>query len=169
MFEENQATDESPNFLEAYDFVIDTDGSGVYTDGFGGWASSTKSAAFNVDEFDMGASTSMNTNRAEFMGLLTGLRRALDVVESQKMSAAIHTVLWCTDRESLTYGISNPASRKADPYLWAQYAFYEKFFRVTAKFIPRTTTGVHQVTDLVSSEMRNLLINYSQLTGKSNV
>lgn len=151
-----------------FDFIIRTDGSGVYTDDYGGSSVYTTDQATGLRYLDVAGSTGNNTHRAEVSALLLGLRRASLILQhtSASLQGITRTVRWYCDREAAVTAVNSKSSRKAEPDLFAQLEYYEKTFKVYAVFEPRETEGAHQKVDRFCHEFRNMVRDWCADVGR---
>ena len=150
---------------DEFEFLIVSDGSG-WEDGFGGFGAVVIAPKFFVYESAMGAGTHTTVWRTEFMAILTGLRVIVDKcdmehthkLEQQERNKP--RVLIRSDSESLVNGINIPLQRKKNKDLWAQFTWYERYFDIQAKHIPRDTLLLHKAVDALASGGRMALLDY---------
>ena len=154
------------NVSDGTDFELFTDGSGYHDNRFGGHALLIISQKHNLYEQRVVGYDGISVDRAEFGGFLHGLRTIMEVMEwtsgaqIKKLKVIKPTVTWHCDRQSLVGSVEKPAERHAQGDLWAQYAWYEELFDVTALFIPRKTNANHDIVDTLASEVRMVMKNY---------
>lgn len=142
-----------------FDYIIVCDGSG-YTDhvgGFGAIILSNKPSG-PVYEATYGCSMHMETGRAEFTAILSGLNALMDLNKWRENLSALKLfrkqILIVSDRQDLVGSINNIYSRKANGDLWASFAWYEKFFKIEAVHVHRETVEMHKAVDRIASELR---------------
>jgi ribonuclease HI len=157
---------ENPHGPAGHDFELYTDGSGWNDNQFGGHAFLIISTRHNLYEQRVVGWHGISVDRAEFMALLHGLRTIQEVMgwtspdQVGKLSIIKPTVKWYCDRKSLVGSVNNPEQRHAQGDLWAQYAWYEKIFKVDGTLIPRDTNDNHNVADALASEIRMVMKAY---------
>jgi ribonuclease HI len=142
-----------------FDYTIVCDGSG-YTDHVGGFGAIILGNKNNTPVYETayGCSTHMETGRAEFTAILTGLGALMYVKgwrEDLKTLALFKKhILIISDRQDLVGSINNYYSRKANRDLWVSFEWYEKYFSIEAVHVKRETVPMHQVADRMASELR---------------
>lgn len=142
-----------------FDYTIICDGSG-YTDHVGGFGAIIlgNKPSGPVYEVTYGCSMHMETGRAEFTAILSGLNALMDINDwrndLKNLIVFKKNILVISDRQDLVGSINNYYSRKANGDLWASFNWYEKYFNVEAVHVPRETVPMHKVVDRVASELR---------------
>lgn len=100
----------------------------------------------------------METGRAEFTAILSGLNALMDLNKWRENLSALKLfrkqILIVSDRQDLVGSINNIYSRKANGDLWASFAWYEKFFKIEAVHVHRETVEMHKAVDRIASELR---------------
>jgi hypothetical protein len=100
----------------------------------------------------------METGRAEFTAILSGLNALMDINDwrndLKNLIVFKKNILIISDRQDLVGSINNYYSRKANGDLWASFNWYEKYFKIEAVHVPRETVPMHKVADRVASELR---------------
>jgi hypothetical protein len=100
------------------------------------------------------------------MAILAGLRVIIDkcdmehtykLEQQERNKPRVHV---CSDSESLVNGINIPIQRKKNKDLWAQFAWYERYFDIQAHHIPRDTRNAHKAVDALASGGRMALLDY---------
>ncbi len=160
---------------EKFDFQIYTDGAG-YTDNFAGCAVTGVSKRFSKFFQRATAFWGIETDRAEFEGVLLGLHTILNVMgienvpQHRMLQAEPMTVLVISDREDLVGSMSGenfnskpPYERRANKDLWARFAWYEQYFQIIAAHRERNTNPLQGASDRLASEVRVMMKNYVEI------
>lgn len=100
----------------------------------------------------------METGRAEFTAILSGLNALMDINGWRDNLKSLvlfkKNILIISDRQDLVGSINNYYGRKANGDLWSSFEWYEKFFKIEAVHVHRETVEMHKVADRVASELR---------------
>lgn len=102
--------------------------------------------------------------RAEFLAILNALHTIVDRCDFEhtgkleQLRQNKPVILIESDCENIVSGICDPSrKRKAHRDLWAQLAWYEQYFTIYAKHLPRDTKQLHRQVDAIASGMRVVL------------
>ena len=142
-----------------FEYIIVCDGSG-YTDHVGGFGAIIlgNKPVGSMYEVTFGCSMHMETGRAEFTAILSGLNALLDTKKWRNnvdLSQVFKKhILIVSDREDLVGSINKVYGRKANKDLWASFEWYEKYFDIEAVHVKRETVELHKAVDRVASELR---------------
>ena len=150
------------------DFEIYTDGSG-HSDKYGASAAVVFSLRHKVYTRRFAAFYGISVNRAELEGLLLGLKAIMDEMDwntpesRARLKAYPPIVNWYGDRENLIKSVALDVrgtplySRRTDPDLWAQFAYYEQLFKIIPLKVKRNTLPAQAACDEVCGELRTLM------------
>lgn len=149
--------------LGDYDFLVVSDGSGYYKDSIGG-AVTAIVPMFNADEtefepplFVLLAQTNTTTSRMEFQGLLNGL----NAIQQSSSYYPGCRVLWISDSQSTVDSVNGDAGAHQNGDLWVLFDYYAKDIVISAVHTSRDNKILlHNLCDLHSSNLRELLISY---------
>ena len=170
------APSRKPNEAQA-DFDIYTDGSG-HSDKYGASAAVIFSLKHKIYARRFAAFYGVSVNRAELQGLLLGLRAIMEDMDwnnpesHARLKAYPPIVHWHGDRENLMKSVALDVrgtplySRRTDPDLWAQYAWYEKLFKVIPCQVKRNTLPAQAACDAVCGELRTLMLEFAASASK---
>lgn len=142
-----------------FDYTVICDGSG-YTDHVGGYGAIIlgHKPGGPVYEVTYGCSMHMETGRAEFTAILSGLNALLDINNWRDKISTLKickkNILIVSDRQDLVGSINKVFNRKANGDLWACFEWYEKIFKIEAVHVKRETVELHKAVDRVASELR---------------
>ena len=147
--------------LADYDFLIVSDGSGYYKDSIGGAVCAIVSLTGDLDacepEFVLQAQTGTTTSRMELQAFLNGLNR----IQQHTLYYPGCQVLWVADTKSTVDTVNGDAGSKANSDMWLLFDYYAKDMLVKAVFTSRDNLILlHNLCDLHSSNLRELMINY---------
>lgn len=150
-----------------FSYILYTDGSG-YLDHVGGFASVLVSRAGGTGVVTTcGAATHMETGRAEFMAILSGLHSILEATNTDTKGFDIEelritkpNVLIVSDRMDLVGSINNAYERKRNGDLWSAFSWYEDIFNIEAVHVHRDTVDVHREVDKLASAMRLVMLDF---------
>ena len=160
-------------------YIIYSDGSGS-TDHFGGYAAIAVTPSLDDHCYiaSCGCATHTEVGRAEFMAVLNSLHSIFDVRGINKHSSAVEMcenlggrrirVHIVSDREDLVGSINGMYSRKSNPDLWAQFAWYEQYMDITASHTKRETNPTQSLADKTASLMRCVLKDFVDMQSELN-
>lgn len=167
-------TTQSPTGL--FDFYIYSDGSGHYSDRVGGYGAIICSPVHDECKHiaSFGCGTHMETGRAEFMAVMSALHAILELKGWERKSARSvlssnkPTVLITSDRLDLVGSINKEFRRESNADLWAQFEWYEQYLDIKATHVKRDTQPTQRVADILASELRIVLLEYTQTKKELN-
>lgn len=149
--------------LGDYDFLVVSDGSGYYKDSIGGAVTAvvpifdTDAAEFEEPLFVLLAQSNTTTSRMEFQALLNGLN-AIQQAPSYYPGCR---VLWVSDSQSTVDSVNGDAGANQNGDLWVLFDYYAKDMAISAVHTSRDNKILlHNLCDLHSSNLRELLISY---------
>lgn len=159
----------SPDFLP---ICIYSDGSCDHRDGISGYAAIVYDPNQGTMLYRGGVETGGSVRRAEMRGVLVGLQLALELcgLHDPKVQNGFRAsgeprrkISWFTDRDDLAPAVTPTTpgaplySRAKDADLWHHFAYYESWFDITAKQVPRNTVAQQTEADRVSGILRKML------------
>jgi ribonuclease HI len=159
---------DSPDYTPS-DIVITTDGSG-YLDkigGFGALILSSKYLELNGTTA-YGCSNHTETGRAELYAIVHALHATLEKLrgnsawELENLRETHPTILVLSDRQDVVGKANKLFKRNVDLDLWQAYDYYETYFDIIVRHIPRDTLPIHKSVDALASELRLVLLDFTE-------
>lgn len=150
-----------------YDYLLVTDGSSFYLDGFGGWSAIITDVETLEYQVFYGCGSETSVYYQEFFGLVEGLHRLTnaEVFPTNFFEGA--TVLWLCDCQSLVTAVEsvlqNGEYPKTNRDMWARFEYLNSKLQLQPVHTPRDDGGpLHEIVDYHASTMREILKNYSE-------
>lgn len=159
---------DNPDYSQ-YDIIIFTDGAS-HTElmgGFGAVIMSTKYPALAYKKA-YGCSNNTNTGRAELFAIVHALHTALNTLREEggfdleTIKEMCPSILVLSDRWDVVGKAAHEFKRGVDKDLWLAYDYYTDYFDVMVRHIPRDTMPTHKIVDAIASELRIVLIDFSE-------
>jgi hypothetical protein len=126
--------------------------------------------------------------RAEINAMMEGLRHAARLLKMETMKdletrmggaklrdvtqfpvALRPRIWWVTDREAIALQVARNTeglpyyTRRTEPDLWYQFAWFEHLFRITAVFTHRNTSQDQKHVDAIAGEMRRRMMDRQKI------
>lgn len=106
------------------------------------------------------------TGRSELFAILHGFHTLVEKLKENTYLDCIReempNVLVLSDRKDVVDSANGIAKRNVNKDLWAAYDWFTQYFDINCIHIPRDTIAPHKIVDALASELRLVLIDFTE-------